>query len=307
MEFLYILEGFRVPGLNEFMLAITTLGEETALLVIALIFFWCVDKRKGYYILTVGLLGTVFNQFVKLLCRVPRPWIKDPNFTILEQAREGAGGFSFPSGHTQTAVGLFGAVAVTTKRRWLCAISLVLAVLVGFSRMYVGVHTPQDVLVGAVQSVLLLLIIHPLIFSKDGKLIPWTIGGMIVISAMFLMYVEGLRGDLVGADDAAAHNIESGIKNAYTLLGCTAGLLVVWFADRKLNFFTDAVWWAQLIKSGVGLLLVLAVKEGLRVPLETVFSGHLAARAVRYFCIVIMAGIVWPLSFKLFPKKEVTK
>ena len=307
MEFLYILEGFRVPGLNEFMLAITTLGEETALLVIALIFFWCVDKRKGYYILTVGLLGTVFNQFVKLLCRVPRPWIKDPNFTILEQAREGAGGFSFPSGHTQTAVGLFGAVAVTTKRRWLCAISLVLAVLVGFSRMYVGVHTPQDVLVGAAQSVLLLLIMHPLIFSKDGKLIPWTIGGMIVISAMFLMYVEGLRGDLVGADDAAAHNIESGIKNAYTLLGCTAGLLVVWFADRKLNFSTDAVWWAQLIKSGVGLLLVLAVKEGLRVPLETVFSGHLAARAVRYFCIVIMAGIVWPLSFKLFPKKEVTK
>lgn len=307
MEFLYILEGFRVPGLNEFMLAITTLGEETALLVIALIFFWCVDKRKGYYILTVGLLGTVFNQFVKLLCRVPRPWIKDPNFTILEQAREGAGGFSFPSGHTQTAVGLFGAVAVTTKRRWLCAISLTLAVLVGFSRMYVGVHTPQDVLVGAAQSVLLLLIMHPLIFSRDGKLIPWTIGGMIVISAMFLMYVEGLRGDLVGADDAAAHNIESGIKNAYTLLGCTAGLLVVWFADRKLNFSTDAVWWAQLIKSGVGLLLVLAVKEGLRVPLEAVFSGHLAARAVRYFCIVIMAGIVWPLSFKLFPKKEVTK
>lgn len=307
MEFLYILEGFRVPGLNEFMLAITTLGEETALLVIALIFFWCVDKRKGYYILTVGLLGTVFNQFVKLLCRVPRPWIKDPNFTILEQAREGAGGFSFPSGHTQTAVGLFGAVAVTTKRRWLCAISLALAVLVGFSRMYVGVHTPQDVLVGAAQSVLLLLIMHPLVFSKDGKLIPWTIGGMIVISAVFLMYVEGLRGDLVGADDAAAHNIESGIKNAYTFLGCTAGLLVVWFADRKLNFSTDAVWWAQLIKSGVGLLLVLAVKEGLRVPLEAIFSGHLAARAVRYFCIVIMAGIVWPLSFKLFPKKEVTK
>ena len=307
MEFLYILEGFRVPGLNEFMLAITTLGEETALLVIALIFFWCVDKRKGYYILTVGLLGTVFNQFVKLLCRVPRPWIKDPNFTILEQAREGAGGFSFPSGHTQTAVGLFGAVAVTTKRRWLCAISLALSVLVGLSRMYVGVHTPQDVLVGAAQSVLLLLIMHPLIFSKDGKLIPWTIGGMIVISAMFLMYVEGLRGDLVGADDAAAHKIESGIKNAYTLLGCTAGLLVVWIADRKLNFSTDAVWWAQLIKSGVGLLLVLAVKEGLRVPLEAVFSGHLAARAVRYFCIVIMAGIVWPLSFKLFPKKEVTK
>ena len=307
MDFLYLLEKIRIPGLNEFMLAITTLGEETALLVVALIVFWCVDKRKGYFILTVGLLGTVFNQFLKLLFRVPRPWIRDPNFTILEQAREGASGFSFPSGHTQSAVGLFGAVAVTTKRRWLCGISMLLAFLVGFSRMYVGVHTPADVLVGAAQSVLLLLVMYPLIFSKDGKFIPWTIGAMILISGLFLAYVEGLRAECFTAEDAIAHNIESGIKNAYTLLGCTAGLLTVWFADRKLNFRTDALWWAQLVKIGVGLILVLAVKEGLRAPLEALCGGHMIARAVRYFFIVIMAGIVWPLSFKLFPKKEDSK
>jgi len=304
MELLYALEKLRIPGLNEFMLAITTLGEETALLVVALIMFWCVDKRRGYYVLSVGLLGTVFNQFMKLVFRVPRPWIRDPNFTILEQAREGAGGFSFPSGHTQSAVGLFGSVAVTTRRRWLCLVSILLAILVGFSRMYVGVHTPADVLVGAAQSVLLLLIMHPLIFRKEGKLIPWVLGAMIAISALFLCYVEGLRAECFTSEDAIAHNIESGIKNAYTLLGCTAGLLVVWFADRKLNFSTDALWWAQLVKAGVGLLLVLAVKEGLRAPLEALFAGHMAARAVRYFCIVIVAGVVWPLSFKLFPKKE---
>ena len=304
MEFLYMLEKIRIPGLNEFMLAITTLGEEKALLVVALIVFWCVDKRKGYYVLTVGLLGTVFNQFMKLLFRVPRPWIRDPNFTILEQAREGAGGFSFPSGHTQSAVGLFGSLAVTTKRRWLCLLSIVLAVLVGFSRMYVGVHTPADVLVGALQSVLLLALLHPLVFKKDGKLIPWLLGAMILISFAFLLYVEGLRAECFTADDAIAHNIESGIKNAYTLLGCTTGLLVVWFADRKLNFSTDALWWAQLLKVGIGLILVLAVKEGMRAPLEAIFAGHMAARAVRYFLIVIVAGIVWPLSFKFFPKKD---
>ena len=47
MEFLYLLEKIRVPVLNEVMLAITLLGEETAFLVIALIVFWCVDKRRG--------------------------------------------------------------------------------------------------------------------------------------------------------------------------------------------------------------------------------------------------------------------
>ena len=104
MSFLYLLEKIRVPGLNELMLAVTQLGEETAFLVIALIVFWCVDKRKGYFLMSVGFLGTMANQFLKLLCRVPRPWVRDPDFTILEQAREAASGYSFPSGHTQTAV-----------------------------------------------------------------------------------------------------------------------------------------------------------------------------------------------------------
>ena len=87
MQILYWLESIRMPGLNEFMLAVTTLGEETAFLVMALIFFWCVDKRKGYYVMSVGFLGTLASQFLKLTCRVPRPWVLDPNFTILEQAR----------------------------------------------------------------------------------------------------------------------------------------------------------------------------------------------------------------------------
>ena len=83
MGFLYLLEKIRMPGLNEFFLAITSLGEETAFLVIGLIIFWCVGKRQGYYVMTVGLAGTVISQLMKILCRIPRPWVKDPNFTIL--------------------------------------------------------------------------------------------------------------------------------------------------------------------------------------------------------------------------------
>ena len=75
MEFLYFLERIRVPILNELMLLVTQLGEETAFLVIAMIIFWCVDKKKGYYILAVGFIGTLANQFLKLWFRVPRPWV----------------------------------------------------------------------------------------------------------------------------------------------------------------------------------------------------------------------------------------
>lgn len=305
MEFLYALEKIRVPGLNEFMLAITTLGEETALLVIALILFWCMDKRRGYYILSVGLLGTVANQFMKLWFRIPRPWVRDPGFSALEQAKEGAGGFSFPSGHTQTAVGVLGGVAVNSRRRWFSAVCIFVAILVGFSRMYLGVHTPADVAVGALQSIVLLAVMYPLIYGKEGKLIPWVLGAEILIAIVYTFYVEGLRPELLSADEAAAHNIESGIKNAYTLLGCTTGLLVVWFADRKLNFNTRASLLGQIIKVVIGLALVLAVKEGLRAPLEALCGGHIISRAIRYFLVVIMAGIVWPLAFRFAPKEKV--
>jgi hypothetical protein len=152
MAFLYMLENIRVPVLNEFMLAVTYLGDEIAFLVTALILIWCADKRTGYYVLSVGFLGTIANQFMKLWFRIPRPWVFDENFTILEQAREGASGYSFPSGHTQSSVGTFGAIAYTTKYkvlRWLCIAAVI---LVPFSRMYIGVHTPLDVGVAALMA-----------------------------------------------------------------------------------------------------------------------------------------------------------
>ena len=92
--------------------------------------FWCVSKEEGYYLLFVGFFGTVLNQFLKLLCRIPRPWVLDPNFTIVESARAAATGYSFPSGHTQNAVGTFGAMALRTERKWVRGVCIALIVLV---------------------------------------------------------------------------------------------------------------------------------------------------------------------------------
>ena len=117
MELLYFFEGLRNPVLDAFFALITHLGEETLFIIAGLLFFWCIDKLEGYYLLTVGLSGTVINQFLKLIFRVPRPWMKDPGFTIVESARAEATGYSFPSGHTQSAVGIFAAIA-----RWHCSL-----------------------------------------------------------------------------------------------------------------------------------------------------------------------------------------
>lgn len=302
MEFLYLLEKIRVPGLNEFMLLITRLGEETAFLVIALIVFWCVDKRKGYFLMTVGFAGTILNQFLKLLFRIPRPWVLDPNFTILEQAREAATGYSFPSGHTQMAVGTFGALAATTKKKPVAIACITLAVLVSFSRMYIGVHTPADVLTSAAIALGLILLLKPISGSWGLKQMKLVIAGMLLMAMGLLLFVE-----CYPLGDVDAHNLESGMKNAYTMLGCLIGVAVVYLAERKyVNFDTKAVWWAQLLKIILGLGLVLLVKEGLRAPLEALMPVY-PARAARYFLIVVTAGFLWPMSFRWFGKLGVKK
>ena len=298
MNFLYLLESIRVPGLNEFMLAITYFGDEIAFLVTALIMFWCVDKRHGYYILSVGFIGTIANQFMKLWFRIPRPWVIDENFTILEQAREGAGGYSFPSGHTQSSVGTFGGIAYLTKNKAVRIIAIVIAVLTPFSRMYIGVHTPLDVLVAAAMALILIFVLRPVVLGNDGKYIPYLLGIMTVLAVAFLCFVEFYPFPV----DVDAHNLESGTKNAYTLLGCLLGLLIVYVVDGKwIHFPVKAVWWAQLLKIVIGLGLVLAVKSGMKTPLNAVF-GESVGRAARYFLIVIVAGILWPMTFRWFEK-----
>ena len=298
MGFLYFLEGLRIPVLNELMLAITYLGDEIAFLVVALVLFWCVDKRRGYYILSVGFIGTIANQFMKLWFRIPRPWVRDPDFTILEQARGAATGYSFPSGHTQSSVGTFAGIAGTAKHKAIRVLSIIVAVLVPFSRMYIGVHTPADVLVAAAMALVLVFGLRPVVFKGDGKYIPYLLGIMTLLAVGLLCFVEFYAFPA----DVDSHNLASGLKNAYTLLGSSLGLIVVYVLDRKcIHFPVKAVWWAQLIKIAVGLGLVLAVKSGLKDPLNGLL-GESVGRAARYFLMVLVAGALWPLSFKWFSK-----
>ncbi len=297
MGVLYFLEDLRVPFLNDIMLAITYLGDEIAFLVTALILFWCVDKRQGYYILSVGFLGTIANQFLKLWCRVPRPWVLDSQFTAVPEAVPAAGGYSFPSGHSQTAVGTFGGMAYTTRHKLLRGIFIAIAVLVPFSRMYLGVHTPKDVLVGSAMALLLVFLLRPVVMGKKGKYFPLFLGVMLLIAIGYTAFVTSYP-----FPDPLDSNVAHGIENAYTLLGCLVGIIIVYIVDTKwLDFQTKAVWWAQLLKVLGGLALVLAVKVGAKDLLNGLF-GVYAGRAARYGLMVLLAGILWPLSFRFFGK-----
>lgn len=301
MDILYALEKIRTSFWNGVMSAMTQLGGEVIFIVAAVVVFWCVSKWEGYYLMTIAFCGTVLNQFLKLICRVPRPWVRDPNFTIVESARAEATGYSFPSGHTQNAIGLFGGMARWGGRRWVRLGLTTLALVIAFSRMYLGVHTPADVGVSLVLAAALVLGLYPLMRRAQEKprYMGYVLAAMLVVSGAFVVFVEtcGFPADM------DAENLASGIGNAWKMLGAVAGMTLAWLLDRRyIHFETQAVWWVQVIKVAVGMALLLAIKSGLKAPLLALLGHEGLAGGVRYFLLVLVAGAIWPLVFRPMSK-----
>ena len=303
MEFLRALERIRTPFGNAVMQFITAFGEESLFILIALAFFWCIDKKRGYFLLFTGFAGIAANQILKMIFRVPRPWVLDPDFSIVESAREQATGYSFPSGHTQVASTLYGGIARSSKNRWTVAGGILLALLVGFSRMYLGVHTPKDVLVSLAIGAALVLLLFPIVdrcLDRPAVMLS-ILGIMVVVCVCNLIFLNTYP--FPTQSDHYTDALETGWK----LFGMVVGMCIVYPLDHyKIKFETRAVWWAQLCKLLLGFGIVMAVRLLLKSPLNAAF-GTATGGAVRYFLMVLTAGAGIPCFFRFLPKEKTVK
>ncbi len=301
MEILKFFESIRTPFLDRFFSLITHFGEETVFIIIGFLLLWCLNKKKGYYVLFVGIFGLLANQFLKIACRVPRPWVKDKSFTIVESARTEATGYSFPSGHTQISVGAYGSIARAFCGKVMRVICILLCILVPLSRLYLGVHTPLDVFVSVGIALVLIFVLYPLIVkfyeSKTGMRVLFAL--LCILSLSYVFYMEFFSFP-IGTD---AENLLDATKNSYKILGITLGAFLGFELDRMfINYDTAAPFWGQVLKLVLGTAVVLIIKEGLKSPLYALCQGHVLADAIRYFIIVVFACCVWPLAFKFFAK-----
>lgn len=145
---LWIQECLRTPVLNGFFSAFTQLGNAGFIWMVlsAALLLHPKTRRAGFWALVAMLFGLICtNIILKHAVARTRPWLVVEGLTALVAVHDP---FSFPSGHTCAAFAAGVTWARYTKRRWLQVICIGQAVLMGFSRLYVGVHFPSDVLMG---------------------------------------------------------------------------------------------------------------------------------------------------------------
>lgn len=143
------------------MRAFTSLGNEEFYLLIMPALYWCFDTQLGFRVGTMLLLSNSIVSTLKLFFYTPRPYWIDLGVRALTSEPS----FGLPSGHAHNAVGVWGLLAASIRRRWVSIIITILIFFIGFSRIYLGVHFSSDVLIGwLLGSFLLISFLH---WEKD--------------------------------------------------------------------------------------------------------------------------------------------
>lgn len=285
LDILRAIQTFHSPGLNAFFHIITNLHETTTyiLLFVPIIWFW--DKKFGRYLISVLVLGIWANAALKYGFNTKRPSPED--VTVLYP--ETGAGPAFPSGHAQNPLMIWGAIALRAHKRWFTVLATVLILLIGFSRLYAGLHWPLDVLGGWVIGLAMLAFFEATrpfwVGERMGLSFKLLFATVIPLSSLFLAWWSP-QWD-VPADLADESWIMTG---AY--LGFWAGSILeeefVGF-DPRLGSLG-----AHLMKLVVGLALVMGVRYGLK----AVFPHIALFDAVRYFFVALAASVLAPWVFK---------
>ena len=307
IEILLALQDFRNgPGafLAGFLSKMTWLGElNTAIVILALI-YWCVSKDFGTYLLMGWSGNRLVNGMLKVTVCAYRPWIRDARVLPYGDSITTATGYSFPSGHTMNAATIFGGGAVRKDiPRALRAVLGLLVLLVAFSRNYLGVHTPQDVLVGIVAGILVMYLtvklmqwikVHP---EKDILVV--CIGvGLAVLVAIYAA-VKPYPTDT----DAAGRVIVEGAKMAndtFKGVGWSVGFLTGWILERRfVQFSTDIPMMKRITRLTYGLLTYYVVSL-IFVPLVKAWISGAPGTFVSCYLQMLYVAFIFPWLLKRF-------
>lgn len=270
LEILKAIQSVSNPFLDILFQFFTMFGEELILVSTITIIYWAYDKKLGEYITFSVLTSICFNTFIKNIFRMPRPIGVEGIRSIRVET---APGYSFPSGHTQTATSFYGSVAIYKRKKILYIIASLIIFLVGLSRLYLGVHYPKDVICGAIFGISISLIC--LYFFNTSKNIHLTYLLTFLIFSLGLFFIDSI--DFIKA------------------LGSQLGFVCGIFIEHKyVNFETNTSMIKKIFRVIIGLFIIIAIKSGLKL----IFPSIIIFDFIRYTLISFVGIGVYPMLFK---------
>ena len=319
ITYLLWLQGIREslpPVVEQVFTIISAIAISKVLVIIPCLLYWCFDKRAGQFVLFTFTLGALLNQFVKNTACCYRPWIRDAAVHPAQGALGEATGYSFPSGHTQSAVDLFGSVGWWYRKRSkaLLAFGAAFALAVGFSRNFLGVHAPQDVLVALLEGVLVIALVQrvmPWVEQAEGRDMRVLVVAL-VATAGYILYVMfkpyPLDYDATGAllVDPVAMQVD-----CFKAAGAVIGAVVGWYLERRFLSFEAGLkelgWKRIAVRMVVGLAIAGLVYVASK-PLGAVVADErwleLLSNGILVFALVFVAPAAFcAIEKRLFASK----
>ena len=310
VDCLLFLQNFRIghlEALDKFFLSITIFGEFWLPTLICAITYWCIDFKSGIYVFSLESSNILLTHFFKMLACVYRPWILNNSLHPSELAVPFAKGYSFPSGHSAMASSIIGGVAYLVRnKKWLCATLIGLILLIGFSRLWLGVHTPQDVICGLSIGLILIFAINSLInWAEQNKNRYLYIAGIVNILALLaLIYVDffnSYRIDYVSGELLV--NPQKSIYVTSVVYGYALGLINGCFLCRRFFPFNpkEGTLKNKIIRGIIGtILLLLLLKFVLEYIIMNTLSMKIAISIM--FIMGLFVTLIYPVIFKKFQK-----
>ena len=293
------------PQLEGFFLAITNLGLEEFYLVMFPLIYWTINKELGKYLGALFLVALTLNGMFKHFFREPRPFWLDESIAL--DTREE--GYGIPSGHTMFATVFYLFIAGWVRKTWVWIGAVVLVFLMGLSRIYIGAHFIQDVVIGYLLSFLLLLgylgwnrryneRFHKRILGQRFLIalsIP-LIMGVIYLVVMLILGAPDLSVPWAEFIPAAERSSIEAMAQAFGLL---TGLMIgAVLEGSRIRFRADGVLWKRIARYILGLIVVVALWRGLGVlfPREPLSVG-IPLRILRYFLLTLWVSYYAPWVF----------
>ena len=262
------------------------------------VIFWAVDKKWGYRYITTWGIGELVNGIIKLTVCAYRPWIRSDLIEPAGDSKVAATGYSFPSGHTMVATVTYGTTFVwqKDKRRWLAILCAILIALTGFSRNFLGVHTPQDVIVGFCESIIIILIVGLVQKKTEGneKLLDiLTIAGLAAV-VLTLAYIMLKPYPMDYVDGKLLVDPQSMMNDTFKACGAFTGLMIGSYIDRHYLHYEIPVGSANLpILTVTGAAIMFAWKEWFApATIIAAFGGHWGNFIARVI-MVLFAMSIW--------------